>query len=116
MPNLVYFDFHDDACRSSLQRQLLVKIGIDNFLKATSKQFWSLVEFDLGTLDDDWLLTGMELGLIKDTVLIGGEETNHISEDLDNNCHISDDGVRHDVYSIPHLRQSVGCRGAWAIL
>jgi len=111
IPNLIYFDFHDDACWSLSRRQLLEKIGVDNLSEATSKQFWSFVEFDLGTFDDDWLLTGMELGLIKNAVLIGGEETQHISNDMDNNCHISDDGVRHEVYNIPHLRQSVGCRG-----
>ena len=72
-PNLIYFDLHDDACTLLPKSQLLERMGVKDLSEATSKQFWSFVEFDLGVLDDDWLLTGMELDLIKNAILIGQE-------------------------------------------
>ena len=108
-PNLVYFDLHDDACMLLPKSQLLERMEVKDFSEATSKQFWSFVEFDLGVLDDDWLLTGMELGLIKDAILIGQVENHHI-QDM-NYRYKSEDGVEHELYSISHLRYSLGGRG-----
>jgi hypothetical protein len=92
-PNLVYFDHHDDACKLGKRSDLLDKIGVDNMNNATNKQFWSFVEFDLGTMDDDWLLTGMELDLIKDAILIGAEDDSNMRR-LHGN-YISEDGTSH---------------------
>lgn len=108
-PNLIYFDLHDDACENLPKSQLLKKIGVKDLAEATSKQFWSFVEFDLGVMDDDWLLTGMELDLIKDAILIGQEQNHHIYDMK--GSYNSEDGVRHELYSIPHLKYSLGNRG-----
>ena len=59
-PNLIYFDLHDDACELLPKSQLLARMGVNDLSEATSKQFWSFVEFDLGVLDDDWLLRTAE--------------------------------------------------------
>lgn len=108
-PNLVYFDLHDDACPVPPKSELLKKIGVADLSEATDKQFWSLVEFDLGVMDDDWLLGGMELGLINNAILIG-QEKNHNIQEL-KSPYTSEDGVEHEVYSISHLSHSLGCRG-----
>lgn len=108
-PNLVYFDLHDDACTLLPKSQLLEQMGVTDLSEATSKQFWSFVEFDLGVLDDDWLLTGMELDLIKNAILIGQEENHHI-QDM-RGRYMSEDGIEHELYSISHLRYSLNNRG-----
>lgn len=108
-PNLIYFDLHDDACELLPKSQLLARMGVNDLSEATSKQFWSFVEFDLGVLDDDWLLVGMELDLIKDAILIGQEE-NHNIQDM-RGCYKSEDGVEHGLYSISHLKYSLDGRG-----
>ena len=108
-PNLIYFDLHDDACWLAHKSDLLDHIGVTDLSHVTSKQFWSFVEFDLGTMDDDWLLTGMELDLIKDAILIGQKRNHHI-KDMDG-CYKSEDGIEHKLYSILHLTQSLDGRG-----
>ncbi|MGR5592236.1 hypothetical protein [Bacteroides thetaiotaomicron] len=108
-PNLIYFDLHDDACTLLPKSQLLERMGVKDLSEATSKQFWSFVEFDLGVLDDDWLLTGMELDLIKNAILIGQEENHHI-QDM-NGRYKSEDRVEHELYSISHLQYSLNNRG-----
>lgn len=108
-PNLIYFDRHDDACKSFIKSEILEKIGVSSLDNATSKQFWSFTEFDLSYLDDDWLLAGMELGLIKDAVLIGQEE-NHNIQNLKNK-YSSENGMVHELFSIPHLSSSLNNRG-----
>lgn len=106
-PNLIYFDYHDDACENSPKSKLLEKIGVKDMSEATSKQFWSFVEFDLAVHDDDWLLTGMELDLIKNAILIGAGkgEDRHICEM--NGRYTSEDNVMHELYSISHLEHSL---------
>ena len=108
-PNLIYFDLHDDACELLPKSQLLARMGVNDLSEATSKQFWSFVEFDLGVLDDDWLLAGMELDLIKDAILIGQEENHHI-QDLGGR-YVSEDRIEHELYSISHLKYSLNNRG-----
>jgi hypothetical protein len=108
-PNLVYFDLHDDACTLLPKSQLLERMGVADLSEATSKQFWSFVEFDLGVLDDDWLLAGMELDLIKNAILIGQEKNHHI-QDMGGR-YMSEDEIEHELYSISHLRYSLDGRG-----
>ncbi len=109
-PNLIFFDYHDDACMNAPKSKLLEKMGVDKFEDATDKQFWSFVEFDLGVQDDDWLITGMELGLIKDSIVIGAENPHNIISQQ--NSHISEDQIEHKLYNITHLGYELGCRGA----
>ncbi len=108
-PNLIFFDYHDDACINAPKSQLLKRMGVDKLEDATDKQFWSFVEFDLGTLDDDWLTVGMELDLIKNAIVIGAQKDGHIADY--NNKYTSEDGNIHELYSIPHLVSSLDNRG-----
>ena len=109
-PNLLYFDRHEDACGSPVNKgQLLERFNVKRILDITDKDFWSFVEFDLSGIDDDWLLTGMEIGLINDAVLVGQKENCNIANI--NNLYEASDGSKHQIYSIDHLNRSLGCRG-----
>lgn len=110
IPNLIYFDKHDDACQSKPKSVLLEKMGRNSFEEVTSKDFWSFVEFDLSPRDDDWLLTGMELGLINNAVVIGQSENDNIIT-MPNNTYISEDNIEHKLFSIPYLKDSIDSRG-----
>lgn len=108
IPNLVTFDYHEDCCDAGKQSELLKKIGVENLMDATSRQFWSFVEFDLSKVDDDWIAAAQELNLVKDVTIIGNE-ANH---NVDNNEVIVDEsGNQHRRFSIPHLSFSLGNRG-----
>lgn len=109
-PNLIFFDYHDDACENVQKSELLKKIGAKKLEDATDKQFWSFVEFDLGTMDDDWLLTGMELDLIKDAIVIGAEQDHNIGL-FRGRPYISENKTEHELYNIPHLSSSLDGRG-----
>ncbi|MBO5254677.1 MAG: hypothetical protein J6B07_02500 [Opitutales bacterium] len=109
VPNLIFFDRHDDACPTMHLSELLHKMGKTSFEDVTSKEFWPFVEFDLSYLDDDWLLAGMELGLINNAVVIGQELNANISR-LQNKYQ-TEDKLQHKLYSIPHLNSSLNNRG-----
>ena len=109
VPNLIYFDRHDDACSAGKKSDILNKIGRENIDSISSKDFWSFVEFELSPLDDNWLLAGMELGLINHSVVIGQRENCNI-EDMGNRYQ-TEDGIEHNLFSIPHLSFSISNRG-----
>ena len=108
VPNLITFDYHEDCCPVLKKSQLLAKIGVQDVLNATSKQFWQFVEFDLGKNDDDWISAAQELNLIQDVIIIGNEANNNVD-----NCEIiqGEDGIEHRRFSIPHLSFSLSNRG-----
>ncbi len=109
-PNIIFFDRHDDACNPNLNvKELLSKWGVDKIEKVSNRDFWSFVEFDLKSLDDDWLLAGMELDLINHAVVIGQKENTNIY-DMDNKFE-SSDGKHHELFEISHLDWSIGSRG-----
>lgn len=108
VPNLVTFDFHEDCCDVGKQSELLKKIGVDNMKNATSRQFWSFIEFDLSKMDDDWIAAAQELNLVNNVTIIG----NGANHNVDNNRVIVDEsGNQHRRFSIPHLSFSLGNRG-----
>ena len=109
VPNLIFFDRHDDACPTKRLSELLNNMGKISLSDVTSKEFWSFVEFDLSYLDDDWLLTGMELGLINNAIVIGQELNANISRL--HNKYQTEDLIQHNLYSIPHLNSSLNNRG-----
>jgi hypothetical protein len=80
VPNLIYFDAHDDAAKSKPSSQLLKEIGVKDLADATEKQFGAFVDYDLRTDDSDWLLTAFELGLLNDAVNIGNRNNDNISD------------------------------------
>lgn len=107
IPNVIYFDHHDDACYTDVK---LSKYGVDDILKLSSKDFWSLIEFELSSQDDDWVTAGMELGLINDVVCIGSE-TNHNINSWDNNTYKTATNIEHKGFCIGHLKWETGSRG-----
>lgn len=108
VPNLITFDYHEDCCPVLKKSQLLTKIGVQDVLKATSKQFWEFVEFELGKNDDDWISAAQELNLIKDVIIIGNEANNNVDN---SEIILGEDGIEHRRFSIPHLSFSLGNRG-----
>lgn len=75
-PNIIYFDYHDDACEifgDKLEKIKSLSISEENF-----QTFWQFVEFSLGTMDDDWVWAGMYLDLIKNAVRVGGNQDDNI--------------------------------------
>lgn len=105
VPNLVTFDYHEDCCNAGSKESLLQKIGVGRLQDATSRQFWSFVEFDLSTQDDDWISAAMNLDLVRDVVILGHNCNNNV----DNRANRHD--ATHHLYSIEHLSGSVGNRG-----
>ena len=112
IPNLIFFDRHDDArapATSTNLNTLLQKWNASKLTSVASEPFWSFVDFELSNNDDDWLLTGMELGLINHAVVIGNTENNNI-ERMNNQFH-SSNGILHKLYNIPHLHDALSPRG-----
>lgn len=108
LPNIIYFDHHDDACHTAVR---LNNYHVDNILELKKRDFWPIIEFDLSPLDDDWVTAGMELGLINDVVCIGNEE-NHNIDNWDNNTYRTATNIEHKGYCINHLKWEIGDRGA----
>ena len=110
-PNIIFFDKHDDACNPNIKaNELFKQWGVEKIDDVSNRDFWSFVEFDLSSIDDDWLLAGMELGIINNAVVIGKDDININIEDM-NNRFDSSDGKKHELYSISHLDFSLGDRG-----
>ena len=108
IPNVIYFDHHDDACFTDVK---LKNYNVDNVLKLKSREFASIVEFDLSSLDDDWVTAGMELGLINNVVCIGNEE-NHNINNWGNSTYRTATNVEHLGFCINHLKWEIGSRGS----
>jgi len=70
VPDLIYFDQHDDAVvpRGLSISDRLVILDNSNVVEIDSKEFWSYTEFDLSSLDDDWLTVAMDFNLVNDVV------------------------------------------------
>lgn len=107
IPNIIYFDHHDDACYTDVR---LDNYHVDDILKLKSRDFWPIVEFDLSALDDDWVTAGMELGLINNVVCIGNEE-NHNIDGWSDNTYTTATGKGHKGYCISHLKRETNNRG-----
>lgn len=101
VPNLMFFDMHDDALPSMPLADILSSMGIDHIDQMDERALWSFTEFDLSGRDDNWLRTGMELGLINDAIVIGQEENDNI---LNRHEHyVTADGLTHQIHDIHHL-------------
>ncbi|MGF7141182.1 hypothetical protein [Roseimarinus sediminis] len=104
IPNVFYFDYHDDACNP--KPSLILKAQDFNIKKCTEEDFNSIVEFEMGIMDDDWVKTGMEFNLINNSVSIGTEKYNTSHE-----IYIDNKGINHDVICISHLSSALSSRG-----
>lgn len=109
-PNLIYFDYHDDAVGGWTLPRILDTLGRRSFDEVAPREFWSFVEFDLGERDNDWLVAGMEAGLIRDAVLVGLQNYDKMVRP-----HIDSSGRVHHYYSIPHLDFSLSAVGPLCI-
>lgn len=107
-PNIVTFDFHDDAVKPTEEK--LAQIIEFKSKKPTIEEFWNFVEFELRTLDDDWLLIGCEFDLINHVINIGAEEYYNI-ENLENGIYLDHQGKEHEIFQISHLDSSLSERG-----
>lgn len=108
VPNLITFDYHEDCCDAGSGERLLERIGVQNLMNATDRQFWNFVEFDLSPNDDDWISAAITLHLVRDVVIIGKVE----NDNVDNHRNNQDDA--HHLFSINHIPQSIdncGCLG-----
>lgn len=76
VPDLVFFDRHDDA--KILSGDIIEKIK--NLDKNDERKFWNFVEFDASLLDDDWVCLAMELNLINNVVVFGNKENDNIAK------------------------------------
>lgn len=105
-PNLIYFDYHDDACEiygDKLEAMKALPISAEKF-----HVFWQFVEFDLGAMDDDWVWTGMALDLIKNAVRVGGVQDDNIQRI--NEVFNPTGKYLHPIF---HLDEELGCRGCF---
>jgi len=110
IPDVIYFDKHDDALKPEPSQLKIFKKSRKNQINL--QKFWEIVEFDLSPSDADWLKSGMELGLINNSVLIGSQynETDVVPFDK----YIDHMKEVHEMYTIPHLSSSLapqGCLG-----
>lgn len=108
IPNVIYFDRHDDASNTNIR--LVNYCKDDDILTLESRTFWPIVEFDCSSQDDDWVTAGMELGIINDVVCIGNVE-NHNIQDWRNNSYQTATNEVHKGFCINHLKWEFGGRG-----
>lgn len=109
-PDLIFFDAHDDAAQCEKKSELLAKIGIDNLMNASAKQFSAFVDYNQREDDGGWLTTAMELNLIGDVVNIGNRYNDSIRSM--NGCYESEDGIKHGVWELSYdLKHELGNRG-----
>lgn len=109
-PDLIFFDAHDDAAKCEKKSELLAKIGIDNLMNASAKQFSAFVDYNQREDDGGWLTTAMELNLIGDVVNIGNRYNDSIRSM--NGSYESEDGIKHGVWELSYdLKHELGNRG-----
>lgn len=109
-PDLIFFDAHDDAAQCEKKSELLAKIGIDNLMNASAKQFSAFVDYNQREDDGGWLTTAMELNLIGDVVNIGNRYNDSIRSM--NGSYESEDGIKHGVWELSYdLKHELGNRG-----
>lgn len=113
IPNLFYFDQHDDAVvpRGLSIEDRLAKFDNREICDIDSKEFWAYTEFELSILDDDWLTAAFDFNLINDAVCIGVKKNDNIQ--FTNERYV-DAEVKHRLISIDHLGWEIGNRGLLA--
>lgn len=106
IPNIIYFDYHDDACEvcgDEIEKIKVLPISEDNF-----QTFWQFVEFSLGNLDDDWVWAAMCIDLIKNAVRVGGVQDYNIARLNE----VFNKQEKH-LYTINHFDEELDRRGCF---
>ena len=80
--NLIYFDYHDDACMVR-NIEKYKKYRPHAYTQKECEKFWNFVEFRLSANDDNWLYAGMKFNLIKHAIRVAGQQNDNI-EGLNN--------------------------------
>ena len=110
LPDLIYFDAHEDAAQCEEKPRLLEKIGVPNLLDATPKQFGAFVDYDLREDDGNWLTAAMELDIIGDVVNIGNRYNDNFKQW--EGRYQSNDGIFHNVFELSEdIDFELGCKG-----
>lgn len=106
IPNLIYFDYHDDCVVPPISIQDRLNIfGSVNIKDVPPERFWNYTEFQLSTLDDDWLTAAMDFGFIENAVCVGVKKDNNVQK-LNQRYQ-----GRHTLFTMDHLDWEVGNRG-----
>ena len=110
VPNLIYFDQHDDSVvpRNISIAERMAKFGNRKIQDIKSKEFWGYTEFELSTLDDDWVTAAFDFNLINDAVCIGVEKDGNVRY---TNERYADADTKHLLLTMSHLGWEVGNRG-----
>jgi hypothetical protein len=108
VPNIVTFDYHDDAISPSEEQ--LNRIIKFKTTKPSIEEFWGFVEFKLRALDDDWITTGFEFELINHVVNIGAEDYPNIGNET-NKIYKDHNGINHEIHLLSHFDSSLSERG-----
>ena len=107
-PNLIYFDYHDDAALMwNVKRARRYKPS--QFSQKEFERFWNYVEFHSAADDSDWLCNGMYFNLIRDAVCVGVESDSNI--DFLNKFFRK--RGKHHLYKIRHLNIEMDSRGCF---
>ncbi|MBP5667122.1 MAG: hypothetical protein J6X32_03145 [Salinivirgaceae bacterium] len=108
--NIIYFDYHDDACNPVKFDLRKIKKFLNGNISI--RDFYEIVEFELNPYDDDWVTAGMEFELIKDVVCIGSKsEERHIVR-WKNNTYKTRLKKEHKGFCINHLKYELTDNGA----
>lgn len=108
-PNVIYFDYHADACEPGDDILKLARnFDVDN---TSEEEFNTIVEYKLRTLDDDWVKAGMQFGLINHSIVIGEVESDLTYDDPEIYTDINK--KEHRLYKLRHLKFELGSRGTF---
>lgn len=112
---LVMFDYHDDMVSPP---RLVTPAQLANMRPnlGTMRQrdFWSFVEWECSTADDDWVTVGMELGFIGNVIVIGARHRpniEHLSNHREYGIYNDASGDSHLVASVGHIWSGLGHQG-----
>lgn len=106
VPNVLYFDYHDDACVP--KASILAQAPTFDINIISEQDFNNIVEYGMSIQDDDWVKSGMEFGLINNAISVGAESLRTSHE-----IYTDVRGHEHEIIGINHLSHSLGVRGAF---
>ncbi|TSA27629.1 hypothetical protein D4R71_01855 [bacterium] len=104
IPNVFYFDSHEDSCIP--KKNVLEKAKSFNIVDTSIEAFNSIVEYEMNPNDDDWVKTGMAFNIIKNSISIGTAQ-----RDRPYDKYIDNKSITHHIIHIPKLSSALSTRG-----
>lgn len=96
IPNLIYFDAHDDYSTPKLKAsELLKSMKVQHWSEVNERIFQDFVEFEANIEDGNWLRIACELNMVNDVTLIGGQECSTLHQDT--TIYTSEDNQEHKI-------------------